>query len=319
MTTTTAATTRTAGLFLVRLLAAGKTRLRPAAVRQDVSKLFSSPPTGEEWEAVEGELAAAGLLTASPLRLTEPGRAQALAFLGLESLPPRSTWKTIQSRYLVPKALGVGPAAADTRNRLQGEDGLAAFLLRAHFDLPPGAQTLAKAVDALARKTLSDLAGSPQPLTLKQLKKQLPRTVTGARGGGVNGLREAVLRRWLNAPVAPPGPGPAPDGRADVAAFDLPAFAATVRALGRDSPTGRFGDNKVFISHLWRRMSGEPGLPRLDLPAFKQRLVEASLKGLLTLSRADLVEAMDPDNVRESETPYLNTFFHFVLVEKEQP
>ena len=36
-------------------------------------------------------------------------------------------------------------------------------------------------------------------------------------------------------------------------------------------------------------------------------------------SRADLVEVMDPTDVRESQTHYLNGEFHFVLLEKEQP
>ena len=103
------------------------------------------------------------------------------------------------------------------------------------------------------------------------------------------------------------------------AEFDLPAFAQTVKAAVRDCPTGRFGDNKVFISHVWRRLRDEPGFPAMDLPAFKQRLTEANNARLLTLSRADLVQVMDPTDVRESETRDLNAAFHFVLLEKEQP
>ena len=49
--------------------------------------------------------------------------------------------------------------------------------------------------------------------------------------------------------------------------------------------------------------------------AFKQRLVEANSKGLLRLSRADLVSAMDPELVAESETRYLNARFHFVRLD----
>lgn len=55
------------------------------------------------------------------------------------------------------------------------------------------------------------------------------------------------------------------------------------------------------------------------MPEFKARLVEANRDGLLTLSRADLVEVMDPARVTESETHYLNATFHFVLVEGDQP
>ena len=51
----------------------------------------------------------------------------------------------------------------------------------------------------------------------------------------------------------------------------------------------------------------------------KRRLVEAHRNGLLELSRADLVQAMDPVDVRESETPSPNDTAHFIRIEKEQP
>ena len=90
-------------------------------------------------------------------------------------------------------------------------------------------------------------------------------------------------------------------------------------AAARHCPTGWFGDNKVFVSHVWRQLHEEPGVPPLDLPAFKQRLVEANQAGLLTLSRADLVQVMDPADVRDSEIQYLNATFHFLLVERNRP
>jgi hypothetical protein len=63
----------------------------------------------------------------------------------------------------------------------------------------------------------------------------------------------------------------------------------------------------------------EPSFPRLSLPEFKQRLIEANSQGLLHLSRADLVSAMDPQLVAESEAPHLNATFHFVLLEEDRP
>jgi hypothetical protein len=101
--------------------------------------------------------------------------------------------------------------------------------------------------------------------------------------------------------------------------FDLAAFARTVQAAARDCPTGRFGDNKVFINHVWRRLSEEPRFAGMNLNEFKRRLTEANTANMLTLSRADLVSVMDPEDVRESETPYLNAVFHFILIEREQP
>ena len=70
---------------------------------------------------------------------------------------------------------------------------------------------------------------------------------------------------------------------------------------------------------MWRASQREPNFPRLTLPEFKQRLVEANRDHLLHLSRADLVQAMDPRLVAESETAYLNATFHFVLLEETRP
>ena len=86
----------------------------------------------------------------------------------------------------------------------------------------------------------------------------------------------------------------------------------------RTAKTGWFGDNKVFISHVWRAL-GEPNAwashdgPDL-LADFKARLVEAHQARLLSLSRADLVEAMPREDVAASETRYRRATFHFVRV-----
>lgn len=125
-----------------------------------------------------------------------------------------------------------------------------------------------------------------------------------------------AIREWLTGPAAelvvsePPSAEP----------FDLHAFAATVTALaGRSPPDDRFHDNKVFVAALWRTSQREPAFPRLTLPEFKHRLVEANGQQLLHLSRADLVQAMDPQLVADSETRHLNSTFHFVLVEGGRP
>ena len=52
----------------------------------------------------------------------------------------------------------------------------------------------------------------------------------------------------------------------------------------------------------------------MGLDGFKGRLAEANNARLLDLSRADMVEAMDPDDVRLSEVPYLGAVFHFVRI-----
>ena len=68
------------------------------------------------------------------------------------------------------------------------------------------------------------------------------------------------------------------------------------------------GWRKVFIASLWR----DPAFHDLPLAEFKQRLLDAHHAGTVTLARADLVAAMDPELVRESETPHQDTRYHFV-------
>jgi hypothetical protein len=240
----------------------------------------------------------------------------------------------LQARYLVPKALGVGGEARDEIRK--NADKLAGLVLKRRFDLPVGGvPTLAQAMEALACKliaqamgieaqatfkavleaVLSPLLGTGERLNKGQLTEQLPRQVVGMTKGGARELRAAILAGWVNSTngaslgsATPPEEG-----------FDLAAFAQTVQASARDCPTGRFGDNKVFISHVWRHLRNEPSFPPLDLGAFKARLAEANHEGLVRLSRADLVQAMSPVDVQESELPYLNAVFHFILIEGDRP
>ncbi|WP_438032422.1 hypothetical protein [Sorangium sp. So ce204] len=146
-------------------------------------------------------------------------------------------------------------------------------------------------LEAGMRALLSRQADAPPQGTLKQAIDLLVRKAstlgTGARG--------------LLAPQAAPLPA------------DESAFAARVLEAARASTSGRFGDNKVFISHVLRRLT-EDGVAIGDADTFKTRLVSAHRRGLLALNRADLVEAMDPADVGASETRYLSTTFHFVRI-----
>jgi hypothetical protein len=140
-------------------------------------------------------------------------------------------------------------------------------------------------------------------------------------------LSAAVIRRWLDEPdeLAPRAGRSSPQAarrqepvpsRASAAtlAEDPAAFAQRVLAAARATPkAGWFGDNKVFISHVYRQL-GDPGQ---NLEAFKERLVRAHRAGLLSLSRADLVEAMDPKDVEESDTHYRSATWNFITLPDE--
>jgi hypothetical protein len=82
------------------------------------------------------------------------------------------------------------------------------------------------------------------------------------------------------------------------------------------------GVKKVFIHrvheaapYLGARTEGSRWVPSLE--TFKNRLLDAHRKGLVELSRADLVEAMRAEDDRESEINYLNLPFNFIRLEEQ--
>lgn len=108
------------------------------------------------------------------------------------------------------------------------------------------------------------------------------------------------------APAKAPAPGGFPEEWADA-----PAFAAAVGKAASETKTGGFGDNKVFVAHVWR--TAQKQHPGLSLDAFKAGLLRLNQARLLNLSRADFVQAMNPEDVEESEIRHLNATFHFIL------
>ncbi len=205
--------------------------------------------------------------------------------------------------------------------------GIEDALLAKHFDLSvDDFPTLVQATGALLWKRLG--FDTRQPFSLKALKKEVFNSLlgtsaqsdeekalhallvraVGARRHDVEELRAAALRHWIEEEShgAPP-PEPPPS-------LDLEGFARRVLAAAHSSPSGRFGDNKVFIAHVWRAVCDDPAFQGMNLDQFKERLTEANHARLLDLSRADLVEAMDPEDVRTSEARYLGATFHFVRI-----
>ncbi len=327
----TIADTAIADLVLVRMALPSKKPVTPKSLREDVGKLVGFDFSAAQLDEMRKELVSAGFLTKvrNTFALTDAGRERALRFLGIEEMPSSINWTTLIAKYLFPKAAGLSPDAAA---RLDNGNKLAAYILKRKYGLAGGAgSTVNQVLEAVACKelgfgdettlagllcaVLSRLLGSER-LTKAKLEKQLPLFETGLPAASANAARSKVVRDWLGVePLAPRAPEPSP-----AEPFDLTAFAGTVRALAASSPPeDRFHDNKVFIAPLWRASQREPNFPRLELPEFKQRLVEANSQNLLHLSRADLVRAMDSQLVAESETEYLTATFHFVLLEGDQP
>lgn len=94
----------------------------------------------------------------------------------------------------------------------------------------------------------------------------------------------------------------------------IEAFAQTVRDVAAQAPTGYYGLDKVFISHVWQHGNACGLLHGMNLQEFKQRLLEANQANCLTLSQADLPDRLSRVDVVESSTPYLNAMFHFVRI-----
>ncbi len=94
----------------------------------------------------------------------------------------------------------------------------------------------------------------------------------------------------------------------DVGGWLVPALLS----LATNKKAKRFGVGKVFISSAYAELKNDARVRSLGIDGFKQALVDAHRRGVLTLTRADLVAAMDPKDVAASETHHLNATYHFI-------
>lgn len=315
-------------LILARLLVAPK-GVAASKLRTDLAVFFRRPLAAESVNAAVAELRGDGfLLPGRGQRATDAGRARALEFLGVETLPPRANWGTVKAKYLTPMALGLPVGSEHTADTVGKAEKFAAFLLKQRLGLPVGTGSTLNAVfEAIACRELgypdhtelrglrevilSKRIGSDEQLDTKGLAKVAPRILLGTTKG-VQGLRAAALAGWADGETEGEQPGPVMEEP-----FDLEMFANTVASAARTCPTGWFGGNKVFISHVWNQLKNDRPFAALGREGFKQKLVDANREGRLTLSRADLVQLMDPADVAASETTYLTATFHFILVERD--
>ena len=140
----------------------------------------------------------------------------------------------------------------------------------------------------------------------------VPRVLLKANQKGVEGLRTVALAGWADERQLRrrrPGTGEIDEP------FDLEMFANTVKSAARRARPGGSATTRCSSATSGTSSATNRGSPRSASTGSRQKLVEANRANLLTLSRADLVQLMDPADVRESETTYLNATFHFVLVE----
>lgn len=312
---------------LVRLLATGKPPAR-SDIDKSLKRYFADrlALTAGDWKTLlDGtldELGKSGLIESRPYRLTPPGRQAALGIIGIDSLPPRTTWQSLRNRFITAMALGILPLGKSQLERLGKADGMRAAILAGHYQLPSGpVPTLSRALHELAWQQLAkahELADvSHKDFTRRSVliatllegrsvshpEEALAAMATGASATTPDVVRDSLICQWLNR---------ADSSEVVIDRFDLKEFARIVRELAANSAAGRFGPNKVFIDTVWHRFQSQPGIPPMTRRQFDHRLVDANAAGWLTLSRADLVGAMDPESVRLSEIRLSDASFHFV-------
>jgi hypothetical protein len=343
-----------AQLLLARLLIAGEKGATQADLKKSLEPLLGHRWAGSALlDRVSAELAlleSAGIIhrtrkgRTERSTLTETGTKRALEVLGLTQIPPKTTWDKLKKSVLAAKALGISVPHGDAAKTFSTDNGFKAALLKASYKLPfADTPKLDDAIAALCWVLLElpadrkfdvktvqtaliqralglsrDLGPKPDPK--KELAKLLAQHV-GARQSGKDELRNAALRRWVDGEplvdtdsTTSTQPATIPFERPPAQSGDLESFSRRGVEAARLAPSGRFGDNKVFIVHVWRQLQSDPAIGAHGIDAFKRRLAEANNARMLTLSRADMVEAMDADDVRQSETHYLGSSFHFVRI-----
>lgn len=338
-------TERAQALLLARLLPKTKRGPSRKEVLDAIAPLLAVGRSSEraQQHAAEAwkDCATRRWLDEQPARLTALGRSRLCQILDLPQLPELSTWSAVQRDLLQPVALGKKPAKASKRSGVN----LAAEVIQVMHGLPVG-ETLRQSVDRLAWRALGVDTGEPfqasrvQRHLLRELgpgdarvaprmfRQQIALRAVGAQRADNESLRRAVIARWVMqsrqapaqqaarpAPTSAEGIAVTANDNAIAGKSELAAFAAAVMDAARAPNVTRFHDDRAFIGSIWEHMRDRPPVRGMSLDAFKEALVHAHRAKLLRMSRADLVQAMDPAEVKRSEARYLNATFHFVTLQ----
>ncbi len=173
------------------------------------------------------------------------------------------------------------------------------------------AKTESAVLNMIAAGTLEARNASHGNIRLARLRRWIARDKAALPGAAASQPSAAVESSRSEAPRRE-----ASDERTQTngSPVSLQAFATAVRAAAARAE-GRFG-RKAFINRVWQALVQEPAVRGLDLAGFRKRLVDANRHGLIRLSRADLVDALPPEDVRESAVRILDDDVHFIEVER---
>jgi len=332
-------------LILVRFLALPKQK-KPGAVQigKEMYVLFqevcpASSAFDSLMETAFNQLMDEQCIERKPFSLKEAGRKRALQYLGVTELPNNIKWQTLCNSYLIAKAYGLDAGSADVRKQLQDINKLKGVVINHECTLNLGKiPTQKQAIDVLMwrqfgvetrvefnqknviRHWLGMDLNEHSPLDVKTLRDVIVKKQLNTHSNRSHEIRQRILQQLAHQPIDQPHTVNNDQPVTLIASDnvdkvpDIEAFAQQVRHVAETSETGRFGERKVFINHIWKRMKNSAVYQKIDLPRFKGLLTDANKQGLLTLSRADIVAAMDANDVAESETQHLNATFHFVHI-----
>jgi hypothetical protein len=288
---------RLGDLIVLRLSVRAATPPAPSDVSKALYALLARQLSASEWrEAFRAALAAlrrAGLVDDQRLALTDAGWRRAQALLRLKEPPKARDWRELKRRYLprllfgadVPEGKPINPVAAVLAQQL----GL---------PIDPGLT-----LEQVARRAVAKFADAP---------KVTADAVTNALA--LRWLCEAVPQAAVPQVAVPPAPAlqQASSAPRAATASTLEHVVEKVRRASAGSGVRRYGPEKVFIASVWEVLSGDAEIAALGEQGFKDVLAEAHRRGLVTLSRADLVAAMDPRDVAASEIRHQNATYHFI-------
>lgn len=313
-------------LILARLSVSAAKRPSEAQLAKSLHAMLARRYSAVEWRKTQeqalGSLREAGLVAPHQLALTPSGKARLKAALGLGSAPRARSWREFKTRYL-PALFFTDPrlsGAVDPRLGVLAERlGVAvtprsspASLLEAWLKKELGISgelSLSKVGSALLARELGLRARQAPAAVLRQSVMRL----SGALKDTPEAVADALTARWLFDEHAATPIAPALSGAPSLSDSAFVARAVAKIARAARAPSARpFGPNKVFIASVWESLASDPELCPLGADGFKALLVEAHHRGLLDLSRADLVAAMDPRDVAASETRHRNATYHFI-------
>jgi hypothetical protein len=309
-------------LILARLSVRAAKRPSEAQVAKSLHAMLARRFSALEWREAQTQalrsLRQAGLVAQHQLALTPLGRARLKAALGRE--PVASSWRELKTRYL-PALLftetrvsaGVDPRLAVLAQRLgvavtarSSPESLLHAWMKQELGIR-GALSLDEVGCALLAR---ELGLRPRQAPAAVLRQSVTR-LSGALKDTPEAVADALTERWLFAEQAKPVATPSPSPSLADDAFVTRAVAKIAGAT--HAPSARpYGPNKVFIASVWESLASDPELCALGEQGFKALVVKAHRRGLLDLSRADLVAAMDPRDVAASETRHRNATYHFI-------